>query len=99
MIDFGVPEHIVGFVMPTGYAFNLDGSILYLAVASMYCVQASGMVMPVGQQIFMMLVLMLTSKGVAAVPRASLLVLTATVQSFNLNPGAVFLILGGIFWE
>jgi proton glutamate symport protein len=96
MIDFGVPEHIVGFVMPTGYAFNLDGSILYLAIASMYCAQASGISMPLGEQIYMMMVLMLTSKGVAAVPRSSILVLTATVESFKLNPGAIFLLLGGM---
>jgi proton glutamate symport protein len=97
MIDFGVPEHIVGFVMPTGYTFNLDGTTLYLAVASIYCAQSSGVTMSVVQQIYMMLILMLTSKGVAAVPRASLVVLMATVESFKLNPGAIFLILGGIF--
>lgn len=98
MIAFGVPEHIVGFVIPTGYTFNLDGTTLYLAIASVFCAQASGIQMPIGKQFFMMLVLMLTSKGVAAVPRASLVVLAATIDQFNLNSSAIFLILGGTFF-
>jgi proton glutamate symport protein len=98
MIAFGVPEHVVSFVIPTGYTFNLDGTTLYLAVASVYCAQATGLSLPIGQQIYMMLILMLTSKGVAAVPRASLVVLAATCDQFGLNPGAIFLILGGVKW-
>ena len=68
--EFGVPPRIVAFVMPTGYSFNLDGSTLYLAVASVFVAQAAGIDMPIGTQLVMMLTLMLTSKGVAAVPRA-----------------------------
>lgn len=94
MIAFGVPEHIVSFVIPTGYTFNLDGTTLYLAVASIFSAQASGINLPIGRQIYMMLVLMLTSKGVAAVPRASLIVLAATIDQFGLNPAAIGLILG-----
>src|ERR1041385_893113 len=82
MERFGVPSHIVGFVMPTGYSFNLTGSTLYLAMASVFVAQAAettmGWHMGIGQQITMMLTLMLTSKGVAAVPRASLVILLAT---------------------
>src|SRR6266700_404375 len=86
MERFGVPRHIVGFVMPTGYSFNLDGSTLYLAMASVFVAQAAettmGWHMALGQQITMMLTLMLTSKGVAAVPRASLVILLATLNTF-----------------
>src|SRR5205814_8064398 len=67
---FGVPKHIVAFVLPTGYSFNLDGSTMYLSLASVFVAQAAGIDMPLGQQLLMMLTLMLTSKGVAAVPRA-----------------------------
>jgi proton glutamate symport protein len=86
MERFGVPRHVVGFVMPTGYSFNLDGSTLYLALASVFVAQAAettmGWHMSLGQQITMMLTLMLTSKGVAAVPRASLVILLATLNTF-----------------
>src|SRR5216684_306710 len=86
MERFGVPRHIVGFVMPTGYSFNLDGSTLYLAMASVFVAQAAettmGWHMGLSQQITMMLTLMLTSKGVAAVPRASLVILLATLNTF-----------------
>jgi len=86
MERLGVPRHIVGFVMPTGYSFNLDGSTLYLAMASVFVAQAAettmGWHMGVGQQITMMLTLMLTSKGVAAVTRASLVILLATLNTF-----------------
>ncbi|MGB8507802.1 MAG: cation:dicarboxylase symporter family transporter [Pyrinomonadaceae bacterium] len=86
MERLGVPPRIVGFVMPTGYSFNLDGTTLYLAMASVFVAQAaegSGMAhMNIGQQIIMMLTLMVTSKGVAAVPRASLVILLATLNSF-----------------
>jgi len=101
MERFGVPRHIVGFVMPTGYSFNLDGSTLYLALASVFVAQAAetttGWHMGFGQQIVMVLTLMLTSKGVAAVPRASLVILLATVNSFlpaGLGPIGVAIIFG-----
>jgi len=101
MERFGVPRHIVGFVMPTGYSFNLDGSTLYLALASVFVAQAAetttGWHMGFGQQIAMVLTLMLTSKGVAAVPRASLVILLATVNSFlpaGLGPIGVAIIFG-----
>jgi proton glutamate symport protein len=101
MERFGVPRHIVGFVMPTGYSFNLDGSTLYLALASVFVAQAAettmGWHMGFGQQIVMMLTLMLTSKGVAAVPRASLVILLATLNSFlpaGLGPIGVAIIFG-----
>ncbi len=94
MEKFGVPKHIVTFVLPLGYSFNLDGSTLYLALASIFVAQAAGIDMPLSTQLFMMLTLMLTSKGVAAVPRASLVILTATVASFNLPMEGVTLILG-----
>src|SRR5213596_416770 len=84
MERIGVPKHIVGFVMPTGYSFNLDGSTLYLAMASVFVAQAAeattGQHMGWDRQIVMMLALMITSKGVAAVPRASLVVLLATLK-------------------
>jgi proton glutamate symport protein len=98
MERFGVPRGIVGFVLPMGYSFNLDGSTLYLAVASVFIAQAaeatSHVHFGVGQQILMMLTLMLTSKGVAAVPRASLVVLIAALQSFNLPLEGAAMILG-----
>jgi proton glutamate symport protein len=101
MERFGVPRHIVGFVMPTGYSFNLDGSTLYLAMASVFVAQAAettmGWHMGLGQQITMMLTLMLTSKGVAAVPRASLVILLATLNTFvpaGLGPIGVAIIFG-----
>src|SRR5713101_3059100 len=101
MERFGVPPHIVGFVMPTGYSFNLTGSTLYLAMASVFVAQAAettiGWHMSLGQQITMMLTLMLTSKGVAAVPRASLVILLATLNTFvpeGLGPIGVAIIFG-----
>jgi len=94
MEKFGVPKHIVTFVLPLGYSFNLDGSTLYLALASVFVAQAAGIELPLSTQIVMMLTLMLTSKGVAAVPRASLVILTATVSSFGLPMEGVSLILG-----
>src|SRR5712692_5915521 len=90
----GVPKHIVAFVLPTGYSFNLDGSTLYLSLASVFVAQAAGVHMPFGQQIIMMLTLMLTSKGVAGVPRASLVILLGTLASFNLPVEGVIVILG-----
>jgi proton glutamate symport protein len=94
MTEFGVPRSIVAFVMPTGYSFNLDGSTLYLGVASIFVAQAAGVELSVGQQIFMMLTLLVTSKGVAAVPRASLVVLAGTLSAFNLPLEGVAVILG-----
>jgi len=94
MIAFGVPKRIVSFVLPTGYSFNLDGSTLYLAVASIFVAQAAGVELTLGQQLLMMLTLMLTTKGIAAVPRASLVILMGTLASFNLPLAGVALILG-----
>ncbi|MEO8577975.1 MAG: cation:dicarboxylase symporter family transporter [Gemmatimonadales bacterium] len=94
MESIGVPRRIVAFVMPTGYSFNLDGSTLYLAVAAMFAAQAAGVHMTFGHQLAMMLTLMLTSKGVAAVPRASLVILSGTLTAFGLPLEAVAVILG-----
>jgi proton glutamate symport protein len=94
MEQFGVPKHIVAFVLPTGYSFNLDGSTLYLALASMFVAQAAGIHVPFGTQLVMMLTLMLTSKGVAGVPRASLVILAGTLATFNLPVEGVAVILG-----
>jgi proton glutamate symport protein len=94
MEQFGVPGRIVAFVMPAGYSFNLDGSTLYLAVASVFAAQAGGIHMPLSQQIVMMLTLMVTSKGVAAVPRASLVILSGALAMFGLPLQAVAVILG-----
>jgi proton glutamate symport protein len=93
MEAFGVPRRIVSFVMPTGYSFNLDGSTLYLAVASVFVAQAAGVDLSWGQQAAMMLTLMLTSKGVAAVPRASLVVLSGTLAAFGLPLAGITVIL------
>jgi proton glutamate symport protein len=90
----GIPKHIVAFVLPTGYSFNLDGSTMYLSMASLFVAQAAGIHMSMGQQLMMMLTLMLTSKGVAAVPRASLVILAGTLASFGLPLSGVALILG-----
>jgi proton glutamate symport protein len=90
----GIPKHIVGFVLPTGYSFNLDGSALYLSLASVFVAQAAGVRMPLGTQITMLVTLMLTSKGVAAVPRASLVILAGTLGSFHLPMEGVTLLLG-----
>ncbi|HEY6245544.1 MAG TPA: cation:dicarboxylase symporter family transporter [Pyrinomonadaceae bacterium] len=98
MERLGVPPRIVGFVMPTGYSFNLDGTTLYLAMASVFVAQAAetvtGQHMGLGQQLVMMVTLMLTSKGVAAVPRAALVILLATLHTFNLPIEGVAIIFG-----
>ena len=94
MEAIGVPRRIVAFVMPTGYSFNLDGSTLYLAVASIFAAQAAGIHMPIEKQLLMMLTLMLTSKGVAAVPRASLVILAGALTQFKLPIEAIAVILG-----
>lgn len=90
----GVPKRIVAFVLPTGYSFNLDGSTLYLAVASIFVAQAAGVDLPLQTQLLMMLTLMLTSKGVAAVPRASLVILAGTLTQFGLPLEGIAVILG-----
>ncbi len=94
MERLGVPRRIVGFVLPTGYSFNLDGTTLYLALASIFVAQAAGVDLTIGQQVIMMLTLMLTSKGVAGVPRASLVILLGTLASFHLPVEGVIVILG-----
>jgi len=94
MEGFGVPKHIVAFVLPAGYSFNLDGSTLYLALASMFIAQAAGRHIPFTTQLVMMLTLMLTSKGVAGVPRASLVILAGTLATFNLPVEGIAVILG-----
>ena len=94
MEKFGVPRKIVSFVLPTGYTFNLDGTTLYLSLASVFVAQAAGLDMSFGEQIFMGLTLMLTSKGVAGVPRASLVILLGTAASFNLPLWPIMAILG-----
>ena len=94
MEKFGVPRRIVSFVLPTGYSFNLDGSTLYLAIASIFVAQAAGIELPLSTQLLMMLTLMLTSKGVAAVPRASLVILSGTLTQFGLPLEGIAVILG-----
>ena len=94
MEKFGVPRRIVSFVLPTGYSFNLDGSTLYLAVASIFVAQAAGVHLTLAQQLPIILTLMLTSKGVAAVPRASLVILSGTLVTFGLPLEGVAVILG-----
>jgi proton glutamate symport protein len=94
MVQLGVPRRIVSFVLPTGYAFNMDGTTLYLAVASLFVAQAAGINMPLSQQFLMMFTLMLTSKGLAAVPRSSLVILSGTLAQFGLPLQGVAVILG-----
>lgn len=94
MERFGVPRNIVSFVLPTGYTFNLDGTTLYLSLTSLFVAQLAGVHMTFGQQVGMMLTLMLTSKGVAGVPRAALVVLTATLTQFNLPLEGAAVLLG-----
>jgi Na+/H+-dicarboxylate symporter len=94
MEQFGVPKNIVGFVLPTGYSFNLTGSTMYLSLASVFVAQLAGVHMSIGDQLVMMLTLMLTSKGVAGVPRAALVVLTATLTQFGLPLEGAAILLG-----
>ena len=94
MERFGVPKNIVGFVMPTGYTFNLDGSTLYLAMAVIFSSQIVGIDLSISQQVVMMLALMLTSKGIAGVPRVALIVLAGTLASFNIPIIGVAILLG-----
>ncbi len=92
--QFGIPKHIVGFVIPTGYSFNLDGTTLYLSLASVFIAQMSGINLSIGEQISICLVLMLTSKGVAGVRGASFVILAGTVASMGLDPEKASVILG-----
>jgi len=94
MEKFGVPKSIVSFVMPMGYTFNLDGSTLYLTLATLFCAQIAGIDLSIQQQLMIMLTLMLTSKGIAGVPRVSLVILTGTLTSFNLPVAGVAILLG-----
>src|SRR6202035_1221851 len=94
MEAFGVPRRIVAFVIPAGYSFNMDGSALYLSLASIFVAQAAGMHMRWSEQLLMVFTLMLTSKGVAGVPRAMLVVLLATAATFHLPTEPIFVILG-----
>lgn len=94
LVRFGVPKRIVSFVLPLGYSFNLDGSTLHLAVASVFVAQAAGVRLSLAQQLSMMLILMLTSKGMAGVPRASQVILAGTLAAFNLPLEGVILIIG-----
>jgi len=94
MEEFGVPRKIVAFVMPTGYSFNLDGTTLYLSLATIFVAQVSGIHLSFDRQLLIVFTLMLTSKGVAGVPRASLVILLATVANFGLPSWPVYIILG-----
>lgn len=94
MEQLGVPRRIVSFVLPTGYSFNMDGTALYLTLASVFVAQAAGIDMPLSKQMLLMLTLMLTSKGVAAVPRASLVVLSGALAQFGLPLEGIAIILG-----
>ena len=94
MEEFGVPRKIVAFVMPTGYSFNLDGTTLYLSLATIFVAQISGIHLSFDKQLLIVFTLMLTSKGVAGVPRASLVILLATASSFGLPIWPIYIILG-----
>ncbi len=94
MEEFGVPRWIVSFVIPTGYSFNLTGSSIYLAMAAIFAAQAAGLHLSTGQQIYLLATLMLTSKGIAGVPRATLVTLLAVAGSFHIPASAVLMLLG-----
>ena len=94
MEEFGVPRWIVSFVIPTGYSFNMTGSSLYLSMAAIFAAQAAGMHLSVGEQLLMVFTLMLTSKGVAGVPRSVLVILLGTAASFHIPLTAIMVILG-----
>jgi proton glutamate symport protein len=94
MEEFGVPRKIVAFVMPTGYSFNLDGTTLYLSMATIFVAQISGIHLPLEKQLLIVFTLMLTSKGVAGVPRASMVILLGTAASFGLPTWPIYIILG-----
>jgi Na+/H+-dicarboxylate symporter len=90
---FGVPRKIASFVLPLGYSFNLDGSMIYMTFATLFIAQAYDIDIPIGQQIIMVLILMVTSKGMAGVPRASLVVIAAVMGHFNIPEAGLLLIL------
>ena len=94
MEAFGVPRKVVAFVLPAGYSFNMDGAAVYLTLAAIFVAQAAGMHLGLGGQISIVLILMLASKGVSGVPRATLMVLMATATSLHLPPEPIFVILG-----
>jgi len=94
MEKFGVPRKIAAFVLPAGYSFNLDGSTLYLSLATIFVAQAAGIELSIGEQILILVTLMLTTKGIAGVPRASLVILMGTAAAFGLPVEPIFLILG-----
>jgi proton glutamate symport protein len=94
MEKFGVPRKIAAFVLPAGYSFNLDGSTLYLSLATIFVAQAAGIHLSIGEQILILITLMLTTKGIAGVPRASLVILMGTATAFGLPVEPIFLILG-----
>lgn len=91
---FGVPRRVSGFVLPLGYSFNLDGSMMYMSFATIFVAQAYGIHVPIGTQILMLLTLMVSSKGIAGVPRASLVVIAATLNQFGLPVEGIALLLG-----
>jgi len=91
---FGCKDKIVSFVLPLGYSFNLDGSMMYMTFASLFIAQAYGIHLPLGQQLTMLLILMLTSKGIAGVPRASLVVIAGTIATFNIPEAGLALLIG-----
>ncbi|KAJ3045785.1 hypothetical protein HDU99_009843, partial [Rhizoclosmatium hyalinum] len=91
---YGVSTEVTGFVVPFGYSFNLDGSTLYLTLASLFCAQAAGVEKSIGEQIVMVLMLMISSKGVAGVRSASIIVIAATVTQFNIPAWPITIILG-----
>lgn len=94
MEAFGVPRQIVAFVLPTGYSFNMDGSTLYMSLAALFVAQAAGIHLTFGQQLFMVFTFMVTSKGIAGIPRATLVILLGTVESFHLPVWPILVILG-----
>ncbi|MGH8556679.1 MAG: dicarboxylate/amino acid:cation symporter, partial [Methylococcales bacterium] len=91
---FGCEERVCGFVLPLGYSFNLDGSMMYMTFAVLFIAQAYGIQLPLGDQLLMLLVLLFTSKGVAGVPRASLIVISATLGMFHIPEAGLLLLLG-----
>jgi Na+/H+-dicarboxylate symporter len=94
LMKFGISERLAGFVLPLGYSFNLDGSMMYQTFAALFVAQAFGIEMPISTQVAMLLLLMVTSKGIAGVPRASLVVAAATLPTFGLPAGGLVLLIG-----
>ncbi len=91
---FGCPPKIASFVLPLGYSFNLDGSMMYMTFATLFIAQSYGIHLPIGTQLSMLAVLLLTSKGIAGVPRASLVVIAGTLATFNIPEAGLALLLG-----